>query len=92
VRNICAKMIERGEPEATHAHKILEQLEGKQLRYFSVHAQVEKPDLSRYTDEQLRAMPAAERPADRYAGYVAKEYDLTITTKKPTAPPAADEP
>jgi len=47
---------------------------------------------SRYTDEQLRTMPAAERPADRYAGYVAKEYDLTITTKKPTAPPAADEP
>ncbi|MGW3967354.1 hypothetical protein ACWED2_46590, partial [Amycolatopsis sp. NPDC005003] len=90
VRNICAKMIARGEPEAAHAHKILEQLDSKKLRYFSVHAQVDKPDLSRYTDEQLRAMPAAERPADRYAGYVAKEYDLTITTKKPTSPPSAD--
>ncbi len=92
VRNIRAKMIERGEPEATHAHEILKQLESEQLRYFSVRAQVEKTDLSRYTDEQLRAMPAAARPADRYAGYVVKEYDLTITTKKPAAPPAADGP
>ncbi|MEV6640676.1 hypothetical protein [Amycolatopsis sp. NPDC051371] len=49
VRNISAKMIGRGEPEATHAYEILKQLTSK-LRYFSVHAKVEKPDLSGYTD------------------------------------------
>ncbi|WP_290062648.1 hypothetical protein, partial [Amycolatopsis solani] len=83
VRNIIAKMIERGEPEATHARQMEAQLDAGKLRYFHVKAQVEKADLSGYTDEQLRAMRAAERPADRYAGYVAQEFDLSITTRRP---------
>ncbi|WP_225440235.1 hypothetical protein, partial [Amycolatopsis eburnea] len=82
VRNILAKMIERGEPEATHAHAMQAQLDQGKLRYFYVKAQVEKADLTGYTEEQLRAMPAAQRPADRYAGYAAPEFDLTLTTRR----------
>ncbi|MBE1495391.1 hypothetical protein H4696_002491 [Amycolatopsis lexingtonensis] len=83
VRNVIAKMIERGEPEAAHAHLMQKQLDEGKLRYFYVKAQVEKPDLTGYTDEQLRAMPAAQRPADRYAGYAASEFDLSLTTRRP---------
>ncbi|WP_370963901.1 hypothetical protein [Amycolatopsis sp. cg9] len=83
VRNVLAKMIERGEPEAGHARAMQAQLDQGKLRYFYVKAQVEKPDLTGYTDEQLRAMPAARRPADRYAGYSASEFDLSLTTRRP---------
>ncbi|UOX91074.1 hypothetical protein MUY14_10785 [Amycolatopsis sp. FBCC-B4732] len=83
VRNIIAKMIERGEPEAGHARLMQAQLDEGKLRYFHVKAQVEKADLTGYTEEQLRAMPAAKRPADRYAGYVVQEFDLSITTRRP---------
>ena len=82
VRNILDKMAARGGAEKDVAHQMRKQLDQGDLRYFYVQAQVEKAHHS-YPDEQLREMRAADRPKDKYAGYVLKEFDLGITTVHP---------
>ncbi len=80
VRSILDRMELRPEPEKSVAAEMRKQLDNGELRYFYVQAKVHEADLSSYTDEQLRAMPASARPADRYDGYALKEFDLAIPT------------